>query len=324
MVNSVAATPPVTPLLRRLRLAQLQLVRMAGSGANFRDMATALHVTQPAITKMAQELERTLGAPVFERGATGVRLNPFGLAVLAHAQRALAALDQMEEDLPRLREGAAPALRIGSPSFTAAVLLARPVAQWLMQVPGVRVLMSDGVGAQLLAQLKSGELDCVVGSLDESSATDSDLSELRFEALYDDQIAFVSHAQTPGLEELTGLAQLVERPWVMPPRSSQVWMALRHEFTAAGLPLPRGVVEATSVPALGAILCQAPGTIGSLRADVARYLVASFDLRILPITPRIALPQVGIVRLRNARHSGDLEALLSLVRAEVGRMFGEG
>lgn len=325
MVNSTPRLDPVTPLIRRLRLSQLQLVRMAGSGANFRDMAEALHVTQPAITKMAHELERALGAPVFGRGTTGVRLTAFGLAVLAHAQRALAALDQLEEDLPRYREGAAPALRIGSPSFTAAALLAGPVANWLQHAPGARIQMSDGVSAQLFAALKAGELDCVVGSVDQGSSTsDDDLEQLRFEALYDDHVTFVTHPDTQGGEGLTRLAQLVDLPWVMPPRASQVWMALRREFTAGGHSLPRGVVEASSIPALGVILSQARGTVGALRADAGRYLAGNFGLRMLRITPRIGLPQVGIVRLRTAPRSEALESLLALVRAEVQHMFGSG
>ena len=109
MVNQSPRVAVVTPLLRRLRLPQLELVRMVGSGANFRQISDALHVTQPAITKMAQELDRALGAPVFERGANGVRLSAFGSAVLTHAQRALAALDQLAEELPSYRQGATPA-----------------------------------------------------------------------------------------------------------------------------------------------------------------------------------------------------------------------
>ena len=115
MVNSATDAP--APLLRRLRLAQLQLVRMAGDGANFRRMALALRVTQPAITKMAHELEQALGARVFERGSGGMRLTePFGHSVLAHARRALAALDQLADDLPHYRDAGTPALRIGSPA----------------------------------------------------------------------------------------------------------------------------------------------------------------------------------------------------------------
>lgn len=322
MVNSL---PTPEPLLRRLRLAQLQLVRLAGDGANFRDIAQALRVTQPAITKMAHELEQTLGARVFVRGNGGMRLSPFGMTVLVHARRALATLDQMADDLPHYRDGGTPALRIGSPAFTAAVLLGGPVARWIRCTPGARVLMSDGVSPLLLAALQAGDLDCVIGSLDDGATTsDQDLSALRFEALYDDHVTFVTHPRTPGLARLTRLDALQDRPWVLPPRASQVWTALRREFTASGLHLPRGVVETSSIPAIGAILSQAPGVVGALRADAGRYLTRTFDLKTLRISPRIALPRVGIVRLRAAAPSPPLETLLALVRAEVRTLFQKG
>ncbi|MCZ4312529.1 LysR substrate-binding domain-containing protein [Comamonadaceae bacterium G21597-S1] len=321
LVNKQGNPMRQTPLVRRLRLPQLLLVCMAGNGDNFRAMADALHVTQPAITKMAHELERTLGAAVFDRSASDARLTPFGQAVRTHAQQVLAALEQLEQDLPRYREGAAPALHLGSPSFTAAVLLARPVAQWLQQLPGVQVSMRDGVSADLLAALLAGELDCVIGSLEETAASDADLARLQFEPLYDDHVAFVTHADTAGSQRLRSFAHLLTLPWVMPPRNSQVWMALRREFTTAGHDLPRGMVEASSVPAIGAILSHAPGTIGAMRADVARYLTRHFSLRQLDIRPVIALPQVGILRLRAAPRSEPLETLLALVRAEVTELF---
>jgi DNA-binding transcriptional LysR family regulator len=320
LVNTIETRPPVSALQRRLRLPQLQLVFMAGQGANFRDVASALNVTQPAVTKMARELELTLGARVFERRASGMGLSAFGVAVLAHVRRAMTALAQLEEDLPSYREGGLPALRIGSPSFTAAELLARPVARWLQQLPGARVLMSEGVSARLLAALEAGELDCVIGSVDESAITDVEVGGLRFELLYDDHVTFVTHPATPGARRLTRLAQLEQLRWVLPPRASQVWTALRHSFAAGGLALPPGVVEGSSIPAIGAILREAPGMVGALRADAGRYLARNFGLRILRIAPRIKLPPVGIMRLRTTPHSATMEALLSLVRDEVRRM----
>jgi LysR family transcriptional regulator, regulator of abg operon len=321
MVKSASSPTPIPALLRGLRLPQLQLVRMAGSGANFREMADALNVTQPAITKMARELERALGAPVFERSAAGVRLNRFGQAVLSQVQRSLAHLDQLAEDLPSHREGAGAAVRIGSPSFTAAALLARPVARWLASTPGGRAVMSDGVSTQLLAMLRVGELDAVIGSLDDG-ASDDELQQLHFEALYDDTITFVTSADTPGLEGPVDLAELCRLPWILPPRNSQVWMALRRELTLAGHALPHGVVEASSIPAIGAILGHAPGTVGAARADAGRYLARHHGLRLLQVVPNVPLPRVGILRLRSAAREASLEALLENVRAEVRQMFG--
>ena len=323
MVNPEAPSPAAHSLVRRLRLPQLQMVRMAGDGANFREMAVALHVTQPAVTKMAQELERTLGAEVFDRSASGRRLSAFGLAVLPHAQRALAALEQLEEELPRYRDGGPPALRIGSPSFTAAVLLARPVARWLQQTPGARVRMSDGISAQLLAALRAGELDCVIGSFDDSASSDGELAQLHFERLYDDHVTFVVHPDTPGRSRLNHLGQLLNLPWVIPPRDSQVWKVLRQAFTAAGLALPSGVLETSSVQAIGAILGEAPGTVGAMRADAGRYLVRNFGLQMLPIAPAVPLPQIGILRLHSAQPSAALESLLTQVRAEVSTLIDQ-
>jgi DNA-binding transcriptional LysR family regulator len=321
MVNSGTNHVSPSPLIRRLRLAQLELVRMAGQGANFRAMAEALHLSQPAITKMAQELERQLGATVFERGAAGVRLNPLGLAVLGHAQRALAALEHLQEDLPRYRAGGVPALRIGSPSVTAAVLLAQPMAHWLRAAPGRRVLLTDGVSAQLVAALRSGELDCVVGSMDEGSTTDQDLAQLLFEPLYDDHVTLLTHRDTVGLDGRLRLQQLLHLPWVMPPRASQVWLALRHQIAGAGDALPRGVAEVNSIPTISTVLLQSPGTIGAMRADAGRYLARTFGLRLLDVRPRMRLPPVGILRMRSAPPSPELDILLSLVRQEVRKLF---
>lgn len=322
MVKSPAPPMPFPSLLRGMRLAQLQLVRMAGRGANFREMADALHVTQPAITKMAQELERALGAPVFERSSTGVRLNAFGRALLSQVQRAMAHLDQLAEDLPAHREGVGAALRIGSPSFTAAALLAGPVAQWLSHWPGGRVVMADGVSGQLLTMLRTGEVDAVIGSVDDTALSDDELQRLHFEPLYDDAVSFVTSTGTPGLDGPVELSSLAVLPWIMPPRNSQVWMALRRQLALAGQALPQGAVETTSIPAIGAILRHAPGTVGALRADAGRHLATLPGLRLLSVSPGVPLPQVGIVRMRPVLADEALDALLDMVRQDVARVFG--
>jgi DNA-binding transcriptional LysR family regulator len=51
----------------------------------------ALHLSQPAVSRRLAALERQLGAPLFERLATGLRLTTAGEAFLPHAEVALAA-----------------------------------------------------------------------------------------------------------------------------------------------------------------------------------------------------------------------------------------
>jgi DNA-binding transcriptional LysR family regulator len=66
-------------------------VTIAETGT-FTRAATVLHCSQPAISRRIELLERELGAPLFERVHSGVRLTEAGAAFLPHARRVLAAV----------------------------------------------------------------------------------------------------------------------------------------------------------------------------------------------------------------------------------------
>lgn len=53
---------------------------------NFTRAADQLHVSQPAISRRIELLERELGAPLFERLSSGIRLTEAGKAFLPFAQ----------------------------------------------------------------------------------------------------------------------------------------------------------------------------------------------------------------------------------------------
>jgi DNA-binding transcriptional LysR family regulator len=57
----------------------------------FTRAATILCISQPAISRRIELLERELGAPLFERLPTGIRLTEAGMTFLPYAQQALAA-----------------------------------------------------------------------------------------------------------------------------------------------------------------------------------------------------------------------------------------
>ncbi|WP_405791784.1 LysR family transcriptional regulator [Streptomyces sp. NBC_01506] len=60
---------------------------------HFTRAAERLFVSQPALSKQIRMLERTLGAPLFDRDRHGVRLTCAGAALLPHARRVLADWD---------------------------------------------------------------------------------------------------------------------------------------------------------------------------------------------------------------------------------------
>src|SRR5436309_168271 len=68
--------------------AFLAIVRRGG----FTRASVSLHLSQPAISRRIDLLERELGAPLFERIRTGVVLTEAGRAFLPHAEALLASM----------------------------------------------------------------------------------------------------------------------------------------------------------------------------------------------------------------------------------------
>ncbi|MGW0998432.1 LysR family transcriptional regulator [Streptomyces sp. NPDC002520] len=74
--------------LRHLRV----LCAIADAGSVGR-AATQLGYSQPAVSTQLRRIERHLGEPLFERGASGVRPTPYGAEVVAQARDVLARAD---------------------------------------------------------------------------------------------------------------------------------------------------------------------------------------------------------------------------------------
>ncbi|RZI92186.1 MAG: LysR family transcriptional regulator [Rubrivivax sp.] len=68
--------------MQGIRLQHLVLCRTLAATGTVRETARLLHRTQPAITKMLQELEASIGVRLFERGRLGTRATPSGLAFM--------------------------------------------------------------------------------------------------------------------------------------------------------------------------------------------------------------------------------------------------
>ncbi|MDF1505850.1 LysR family transcriptional regulator, partial [Roseisolibacter sp. H3M3-2] len=74
-----------------MELRHLRYFVAVAEEANVSRAAERLLVAQSALSRQLQDLERELGAPLFERLSRGVRLTPAGEALLERARRTPAA-----------------------------------------------------------------------------------------------------------------------------------------------------------------------------------------------------------------------------------------
>ncbi|QKH39481.1 LysR family transcriptional regulator [Achromobacter pestifer] len=307
-------------LLSRLRLKQFELIKGVSEGLSFRQLADQMALSQPAISKMAREMEETLGAAVFERRRDGVALTAFGQSLTHDARLIVNKLARLESELTELRRNPIRTLRAGAPSYTGMSLLSRPVALIAARHQQAHLEIIDGIAARLFDMLMAAELDFVIGSLPERNLTDEEAALLHVEVLYPDELRFVAHPDTIQAGKPVPIEDLLQYSWVMPSKDSLVRNALRTALLKQGLPVPPATVE-SSPPFIGAVVAEQPGFVGVLRSDSAAYLARRLNLSLLDVSPRIPLPPVALVRLRDSEPSGLAIEMLALVRESVQTLF---
>jgi LysR family hydrogen peroxide-inducible transcriptional activator len=146
-------------------LRQLQYLKLLAEHRSFSRAAEAAHVTQPTLSAGVQELERILGAPVVDRGRTGVILTAAGEEAVARAEAILA----QAEDLVQAARGAGQPLagrfRLGVIPTIAPFLLPRALPALRQRFPKLRLFLREDLTSRLIVQLKAGALDAALVAL---------------------------------------------------------------------------------------------------------------------------------------------------------------
>src|SRR5580704_8556061 len=96
-----------------MKLTQLRNVAAIAERGSLRAAARHLSLAQPALSRSVQELERELGAPLFERRSRGMVVTPLGRAFLRRANAILNDVHRARDEFEQLRGNAVGAATIG-------------------------------------------------------------------------------------------------------------------------------------------------------------------------------------------------------------------
>ncbi|MFI4935698.1 MAG: hydrogen peroxide-inducible genes activator [Caulobacterales bacterium] len=172
-------------------LRQLQYLKLLAEHGSFSRAAEAAHVTQPTLSAGVQELEKILGAPVVDRGRSGVILTAAGEEAVARASAILA----QAEDLVQAARGAGQPLagrfRLGVIPTIAPFLLPRALPALRTRYPKLRLFLREDLTNRLIASLKAGALDAAL------IAMPYDMAGLDWEAVEEDELFAAFPANHP-------------------------------------------------------------------------------------------------------------------------------
>ena len=236
-------TTSTAQLLNRLRMRQVALILAVGEHGTLRQASSELGMTQPAATKMIQELESALGQRLFARVGRGQKLTPAGNSVLAHFRGMRGSVEAMTRELSELQQGSAGRLSVGTIMAPSPTLLTHAIIALKQAYPLLSVDITMDTSDRLLELLREGTLDLAIGRIRDEHRQDYTFTPLENEAL-----AIVVGTHHPLCQQTSvSFASLLNYPWILQPTGSPMREVLDQEFRMLQAPPPEGLIETASI-----------------------------------------------------------------------------
>lgn len=122
-------------------------------------------MSQPALSFQIKELEETIGAKLFERGARQVRLTRMGEEFAGRVQHILRSVDELGDLARAGRDRLVGRLRIGVIPTIAPYLLPSVVEVLARDHPDIDLRLRETITPRLIDELKEGSLDIAIVAL---------------------------------------------------------------------------------------------------------------------------------------------------------------
>lgn len=291
---------------KRLKLKQLHLLICLAETGNLSQTAKLHNMTQPALSRWLKEFEEDVGHSLFYRHSKGLLLTDAGNIILAHARRILVEAVRTQQDLNDIKYGQNRTLAIGmspaaAPHFAPAAMMC-----FLKQYPQVNLEIHENTMDNLLARLELGELDLIVGRLDNYAPN----SKMRSELLYQDQICIVARPDHP-LAKVKRLSweDLLTYEWIVWPAGTPIRSRLDNALALSGNKTPLYRIKSTSQVA-NLWLLKYSNMLSVASQGVAKHFCQRGLLVELDIDLEILDGSIGMIWSEQAQPDEILEALM--------------
>ena len=132
---------------------------MLAEELHFRRAAERLHIAQPGLSQQIKVLEKELGATLFERGSSGVRLTGAGEVLLEEGTPLLHDVERITARVRAAHDGGAGVLRVVHSRSLADGLPNELIHAFRLLNPDAELVIESAWTAKNVAMLRAGEVD---------------------------------------------------------------------------------------------------------------------------------------------------------------------
>jgi DNA-binding transcriptional LysR family regulator len=292
-----------------MEMRQLEYFVAVAEERSFTRAAERVHISQSGVSAQIRQLERDLGAPLFDRSSRTATLTAAGEAALEHARSTLAAAGAVRhavDDVNRVVRGR---LAVGMVTGCTVTPLFAALSEFHATHPGVELELVEDTSDRLVERVRSGGLDlALVGVAGELPR------DLRSLTLISEGLAALvarDHPLAAGGRRRAALSAVAEHPIVSLPAGTGIRTVFDQACAAAGLH-PRIALQATAPEAVADLAARGLG-VGILSASMA---AETDELRAIAIDD-VAIPAL-LALVWPATPSAALRVLLDVTRAAFG------
>lgn len=243
-VRRSARLPALPNIERRITFGQLRSLLTVDQTGSFALASKLTGLSEPALHRSARELEQLLGILLLARHGRTVQPTPAATSLLRFARLAFSEIEAGYDELAALRLEGAGRLAIGTLPMAQTILLPRALSGFSRLHPAARIDVIEGPYTDLLAGLRNGQLDLLIGALREPVP----VGDVIQEAIFDDDLVIVARAGHPLADgTLPALSRLRDFPWVIATGGAPMRTRWEAIFAEHGLEPPPVHIESNSV-----------------------------------------------------------------------------
>ena len=266
-------------MISRLRLSQLELLAAMDRTQTLSAAAREVNLTQPAASRLLRELSSDLHVVLFERIGRVLRPTAAGRALVRKAVSLVADLDRTQQEIEAIDSGLIGTVSIGAGVSSCYVIVPTALKLLMDQSSQIAVSVREGPMDELLARLRAGQIDLLVGRF----GGDQDVSDIKMQDLYRPNVVAVCGVRHP-LASRRSLHwdDLYEQPWIFPEAGTAMRTAVESHFRKQKRRPTQALVESSSIQA-NVALVNASHLVWVLSFDVAKYFADLGALHILKV-----------------------------------------
>lgn len=314
-------SPAMHRLLRsRMRLQHMRLLVIAEQTRNLHQTANELGLTQPAVTKSLQELERLLGVKLFHRSSHGLGETPYTQAATQMARDVLASVERASTAFARLSRRDSRPLTVGGIYAAVPRVITTAVTEFNDLHPEVPAAIVPGMTGDLLRLLAQGEINLAVAV----NFGQHDPAEFDCVPIGSDDVVVACSTRHPLLRQ-AGLTMddLMAESWIVTSYHARLRDLLRTRREQAGIvPATPDIPSDSWVATLPLLLSGRHVTL--LSCEMSRHCIAMGIVGVLPVVPDIPrFEMVVITRAGETQRDPLLAQMVGLIEAQGRRVLGE-